>query len=130
WQQENGFAQTGYMSMEQIQRLDGQAARRAAEQAAETERQRQEAERLDRAYCEETGARGDEAGLRAYLGRYPQGIYAQVATDELARITAQRDQEAAARDRAAWNTARGTDTIAAYRQYLADFPRGAFRSDA
>lgn len=130
WQQENGFAQTGYVTMEQINRLDGQAARREAELSAEAERQRQEAERLDRAYWEETGARGDVPGLTAYLDRYPDGLYAEIAEDELARIEAQQQQENATRDRAAWNAAREADTVAAYRQYLRDFPRGNFRAEA
>ncbi len=130
WQQENGFAQTGYVTMEQIQRLDAQAARRTAEQAAEAERQRQEAERLDRAYWDETGARGDEAGLRAYLQRYPQGLYAEIAQDQLDLIAQQSAQANAARDREAWNSARSVDSAAAYRAYLRDFPRGNFIAEA
>lgn len=130
WQQENGFAQTGYVTMEQIQRLDAQAARRTAEQAAEAERQRQEAERLDRAYWDETGARGDEAGLRAYLQRYPRGLYAEIAQDQLDLIAQQSAQTNAARDREAWNSARSADTAAAYRAYLRDFPRGNFAAEA
>lgn len=130
WQQENGFAQTGYVTMEQINRLDGQAARREAELSAEAERQRQEAERLDRAYWEETGARGDVPGLTAYLDRYPDGLYADIAQDELARLGAQQEQELAARDRAAWNAARSADTAEAYRRYLRDFPRGNFTAEA
>lgn len=130
WQQENGFAQTGYLTMEQINRLDAQAARREAELAAEAERQRQEAERLDRAYWEETGARGDEAGLRAYLDRYPEGLFAAVAADRLATFEEQSRQERDARDRAAWNAAREANTAAAYRQYLRDFPDGNFAAEA
>lgn len=130
WQQENGFAQTGYVTMEQISRLDAQAARREAERAAEAERQRQEVSRLDRAYWEETGARGDEAGLRAYLNRYPDGIFAEIAADRLALLAEGARQEAAARDRAAWDAARTADTGTAYRQYLRDFPEGAFVADA
>jgi peptidoglycan hydrolase-like protein with peptidoglycan-binding domain len=130
WQQENGFAQTTYLTAEQISRLDAQAARRAAEIAAEQERQRQEALRLDRAYWEETGARGDEAGLRAYLGRYPQGIFAEVARARLERIEEERRRTEAEADRAAWNSARRTDTVAAYRAYLRQFPQGTYRADA
>jgi peptidoglycan hydrolase-like protein with peptidoglycan-binding domain len=83
WQQDNGFAQTSYLTASQINRIDGQASRRAAEIAAEEERAREEALRLDREYWEETGARGDQAGYRAYLERYPEGIFAQEAQSKL-----------------------------------------------
>ncbi len=99
WQQTNGFAQTGFLTREQINRLDGQASRREAEIEAEEERARQEAERLDRAYWDETGARADEAGYRAYLNRYPEGIFAEEATNKLAALTDNSDV-AADRERA------------------------------
>jgi peptidoglycan hydrolase-like protein with peptidoglycan-binding domain len=84
WQQENGFAQTSFLDAVQINRLDAQASRRAAEIEAEEERARAEAERLDRDYWEETGATGTDAGYRAYLQRYPDGIYADEAREALA----------------------------------------------
>ena len=84
WQQSNGFAQTSYLTAEQINRIDAQASRKAAEIADEQERERAEAERLDRAYWEETGARGDDVGYRAYLNRYPDGIFADEARDAMA----------------------------------------------
>lgn len=79
WQQTNGFAQTGYLNAEQISRIDAQASRRAAEIEAEEAEARATAERLDRAFWEETGARGDEAGYRIYLDRYPEGLFAEEA---------------------------------------------------
>ena len=83
WQQSNGFAQTSFLTASQINRIDGQASRRAAEIAAEEERAREAAIRLDREYWEETGARGGQAGYRAYLERYPDGIFAQEAQSKL-----------------------------------------------
>ncbi len=130
WQQENGFAQSGYLTMEQVQRLDGQAARRAAEIATEAERQRQEAARLDRAYWEETGARGDEAGLRAYLMRHPQGMFAAEAQQALERILRQAQEDQAARESGAWETARRQDSARAYRDYLRAFPEGPHAAEA
>ncbi len=79
WQQSNGFAQTSFLTEEQINRIDAQASRRAAEIAEAEERVRAQAEQLDRAYWEETGARGDAAGYRAYLNTYPDGIFAEEA---------------------------------------------------
>ncbi len=99
WQQVNGFAQTGFLTREQINRLDAQASRRAEEIEAAEEAERAELERLDRAYWDETGARGDEAGYRAYLNRYPEGIFAEEARAALNK--AEDSNEAAiARERA------------------------------
>ena len=89
WQQSNGFAQTSYLTAEQISRIDAQASRREAEIEAEKERERLAAERLDRAYWEETGARGDTAGYRAYLNRYPDGLF----SDEAKAALAEEEQE-------------------------------------
>jgi peptidoglycan hydrolase-like protein with peptidoglycan-binding domain len=130
WQQVNGYAQTTYLDREQIGRLDAQASRRRAELAAEAERQAAEAARLDRLYWDETGADGDAAGLRAYLDRYPRGLFAaqaQAALDELAaREQAARD----AADSQAWAEAAATDTVAAYRSYVRNFPDGRFVGNA
>ena len=130
WQQENGFAQTSYLTSEQINRLDAQAARRAAELEAEAERQRLAELRRDRAFWEETGAAGDEPGLRAYLDRYPDGAFSDRAKDELAVIEEEKRQAAEAEDRAAWDTAREADTRAAYVAYLSAFPSGVFEAEA
>ncbi|WP_322892979.1 MULTISPECIES: peptidoglycan-binding domain-containing protein [unclassified Yoonia] len=83
WQQINGFEQTSYLTAEQINRIDAQASRRQAEIDVADAAAQAEAERLDRAYWEETGARGTQAGYRAYLNRYPEGIFAQEANREL-----------------------------------------------
>ena len=92
WQQLNGYTQTSFLTREQINRLDAQASRRRAEIAAEEERAREEALRLDRDYWEETGARGTQAGYRAYLDRYPQGIYAEQARAALQEEEQQNNQ--------------------------------------
>ena len=130
WQRRNDYEESGYLDREQIERIDAQAARRAAELEAEAEARQAEQERLDRAYWADTGAHGDEAGLRAYLRRYPDGLYSEVARERLAPFDEDREAEAAAADRTAWNSARERDTIAAYRDYLAAQPRGAFREAA
>ena len=83
WQQINGFAQTSFLTTEQINRIDAQANRRQAEIDVADAAARADAERLDRAYWEETGARGTQAGYRAYLNRYPEGVFAERATNAL-----------------------------------------------
>lgn len=100
WQQSNGFAQTSFLTTEQINRLDAQASRRAAEAKAEEERAREEAIALDRDYWEETGARGTNAGYRAYLDRYPEGIFAGEARSKLAAVEETNNDAARAREEA------------------------------
>lgn len=130
WQQQNGFAQTGYLSNEQINLLDAQSARRAAELEAQAERVAAEQARLDRAFWAETGARTDEPGLRAYLDRYPDGLFAETATGQLAAIEAEKRREAEAEERSAWDAALAADTVPAYTAYLRTFPDAAFRAEA
>lgn len=126
WQQATGFTVTGYLDAPQLDRLRAQARDRAIQLEEEARRRQLEEERRDRAYWQETGAGGTEAGLRAYLERYPDGLFADVARVRLNAIEEERRRQAAAADRAAWDAARGADTIAAYRRYLQDFPQGAF----
>ncbi|MEM8537896.1 MAG: peptidoglycan-binding domain-containing protein [Pseudomonadota bacterium] len=100
WQQDNGYAQTSFLTREQINRLDAQASRRAAEAAAEEERAREEALRVERDFWDETGARDTQAGYRAYLERYPEGIFADQARAQLQDARAQDNAEARARENA------------------------------
>lgn len=130
WQQQNGYSQTTYLTAEQINRLDAQAARRGAELEAAAERARAEQLRLDRAYWQETGARADEPGLRAYLDRYPDGTFAAQAAEQLAAIEDAKRAAAAAEDTAAWEAAVAADTVAAYESYLQAFPNGALIAEA
>jgi peptidoglycan hydrolase-like protein with peptidoglycan-binding domain len=130
WQQVNGYSQTTYLNAEQIDRLLGQAERRRAEIAAEEERRALEAARADRAYWDETGALGDEAGLRAYLERYPRGQFADVATERLEAIEAEEAEARAQADRTAFELAATANTPDAYRRYLRDHPDGAYVAEA
>ena len=111
-------------------RLDDQAAERAEELEREAAAREAERARNDRAYWQQTGASGEEADLRAYLERYPDGDYADLAEDELGEIEAARAEAAARQDRQAWATAEETDTAGAYRQYLSEYPDGAFAEQA
>jgi len=130
WQQSNGFPQTSYLTRDQLNLLDAQAARRQAEIDAEAARAVAQAEALDRAYWAETGGVGDEPGFRAYLARYPNGVFAAIATARLAAIDAQRQTQAEAADRAAWSNAQSGDVIAGYQDYLVAYPDGVFAAQA
>ncbi len=68
--------------------------------------------------------------MRAYLDRFPDGIFSNVAQDRLTQIEADRRSAAQARDRAAWDIAVRDDTIPAYETYLRDFPAGGFVDQA
>lgn len=130
WQQENGISQTSYLTDEQISRIDGQATRRAAQIEAEAAREREAQLRRDRAFWDETGANGGEAGLRSYLDRFPDGVYADRATTQLEKIQETKLNRAARADRNAWTTARETNTQRAYQTYLRNQPNGSFRDEA
>lgn len=130
FQEKNGFPPSTYLTRQQITRLAEQAERRSAELEAEAERRRLEAERADRAYWEVTGAAGDEAGLRVYLKKYPDGIYSEIAQEQLSIIEEDKRREAAAQDRAAWDVAVNGNTVASYRNYLVAYPKGAFAEEA
>lgn len=130
WQNQQGVEATGFMTRDQITRLDAQAERRAAGLEAEAAQRRSEQLADDRVYWEQTGKRGDEVGLRTYLNRYPDGEYSEAATQRLDAIERNKRQNANQIDRQFWDYARNVDTIEGYRDYLADMPQGAFRDDA
>lgn len=130
WQKRFGHAQTGYLTRDQVAQLSTQADRRAVELEAEAARRRAEQEREDRQYWQDTGSKGDEAGLRAYLRRYPDGLYADLANQRIEAIEEERRARAAAQDRAAWDRARNANTVAAFRAYLSEYPQGAFAEQA
>lgn len=112
WQQVNGLAVTGYLDGAQITRLSAQADVR-----------REEIRAQDRAYWQQTGQGTDEAGLRAYLARYPNGEFSQLARQRLDAIEAEQARQD---DVAYWNqTGRGQDE-AGLRAYLARYPNGEF----
>lgn len=130
WQGRNGYDDTAYLTRDQIVKLTEQADARAAELEREGAARKAELERADRAFWQETGAKGDEAGLRAYLDRFPDGLYVDTATARLGALeTAARDQAGAA-DAAAWDLASRDNTAASYQDYLLAFPDGVFASEA
>lgn len=130
WQGANRFQQTSFLTRDQIFELAQQGARRAAQLEEEARARAAEQERQDRAYWRDTGSGTDEVGMRAYLERFPDGVFSNIAQERLDRIEADRRAAAQARDRAAWDQAAQADTRDSYQRYLNDFPRGAFAEQA
>lgn len=130
WQRHNGLEPTGYLDNDQLRLLGDQARRRAAELEEEARQRQLEEERQDRAYWQATGATGTEEGLRDYLERYPDGLFADVAMIRLEEIEQDRRNQAEVAERNAWDDARAQDTIRAYRTYLRMYPNGLFEGAA
>ncbi len=130
WQQSNGFPQTSYLTQDQVSLLDAQAARRKAEIEADEARELAQREALDRSYWAETGSVGDEPGYRAYLARYPDGLFSNIASARLAEIEERRRDALQEADRAAWARAEAENTVGAYQEYLAAYPDGVFANAA
>ena len=130
WQASNGFEGTGYLSGNQIVLLQEQGERRARELEAEAAARQVELDRRDTAYWRETGETGTEEGLRAYLARHPDGLYAERARELLEPFEEARREQAERADREAWDIARAEDTTEGYRRYLDRYPDGAFRQEA
>ncbi len=130
WQSRERFDPTGFLTGEQINLLDEQARRRAEELEAEAEIRREQQRAADLQYWNQTGSRGDEAGLRAYLKRFPDGEFAELAQERLDIYEEQKRERASARDRQLWENAVARNTAASYERYLVNAPNGAFRDEA
>lgn len=130
WQGAEDLAETGFLTGNQVARLQVQADRRAAELEEEARLRQEEADRRDTAYWRDTGRGETEQGLRQYLEEYPDGLFADIARERLAVIEEERRATAEAEDRRSWEVASRTNTVAAYRAYLQEFPEGSFAEEA
>jgi peptidoglycan hydrolase-like protein with peptidoglycan-binding domain len=130
WQDAQGFEATGFLTQDQVARLNEQGAERSAELRRQAERARAEEEAADAAFWRTTGAGGAPADLRAYLARYPDGVYAAEARAQLEAHEAEYREQAEAADRADWDAAVEDGTAEAFRGYLDERPDGAFAEEA
>jgi peptidoglycan hydrolase-like protein with peptidoglycan-binding domain len=130
WQRSRRFDETGYLPGNQVNALQTAADQRARELEEEARLRQQEQERQDASYWRQTGRGGTEDGLQAYLRRYPDGVYADVARRKINVFEEERRREAAANERRFWDDARSAGTEQAYIDFLKQFPNGVFAKAA
>lgn len=130
WQQSRGFDGHGYLTGNQIAALQAQAEIRARELEEEARLRKQEQDRQDAAYWRQTGRGGTESGLRAYLSRYPDGLYSIIARDRLEQLERDSRNRAAKAERDYWDAVQSDGSAKAYRKYLKKYPRGVFARTA
>jgi peptidoglycan hydrolase-like protein with peptidoglycan-binding domain len=130
FQAQNGLEGDGFVNPKTLKRLRRLSEVRAAELAEEAEREKLRRDAADARLWAQTGARGTEADYIAYLSKFPKGLYSSAARAELERIEQEKRASAERDERAAWDIARDVDTLAAYRQFLDQYPNGAFSNQA
>jgi peptidoglycan hydrolase-like protein with peptidoglycan-binding domain len=126
WQDDNGFDATGFISADQRTRLRAQAQEEAERQEELARLLRQEEDRKDRQYWREVGRAENEEGARAYLERYPDGLFAERARERLAAFEEIRRAEAEEEERLAWDAAKDADDADSYRAFLNTYPESGF----
>ena len=126
WQQRRDARETGYLDAAQVTRLRQAAEARTREVAA----QRAEGLRADRRFWEQTGAGGDAAGLRRYLGRFPEGQFADPARRALAALETPARPTGKKDDRLAWRQTVERNTASGYRAFLRAHPDSSYVDNA
>jgi len=84
WQQSVGIKPSGYMDAPQIQRLT-----QAAQAKTQADKAKRDAD--DLAAWRASGSGSQEGGVRDYLAKFPEGLFAPQARDALARFEANRN---------------------------------------
>ena len=118
------------MNAQALRLLRTQAERRADELAEDARRKKAERDAQDAALWAQTGARGTEADYRAYLRKFPKGLYADVARAELQDIEASKRNTALEAETRAWDAAQAQDSIEGYKDFMQAYPDGAFAEAA
>lgn len=130
WQRAIGAPVTAFLNAAQIKRIETAATERADELRHEAEQKRLEEERRDRQFWNDTGADGTEDGLRRYLRRYPDGVFAEQAQQGLDEIERERRRQSRKAERDAWDRAVMQGTVESYQEYLETYPDGQFQQEA
>ena len=130
WQKDRRFEETGYFTANQVAALTSQAQQRAAELAEEARERQEDLERADLSYWRQTGRLDTEEGLRAYLKRYPDGLYSDIALDRVEIYDARKRERAAIAEARDWDAALNEGTEAGFSAFLRKYPNGTFAADA
>ncbi len=130
WERAHNRDVNGYLSSADLDNLQAQGEAALAEQKRKEAEQQRVADAQDQGYWAGTGAKGTPAGYRSYLDRYPNGQHASEARAALSSMQEANADEALRQERRDFRQARRQDTAEAYRDYLAQYPNGAFRDDA
>jgi len=130
WQLKNGFDNEGWLTADQIEKLTAQGEVALEEQRRIAEETRRIREAEDNAYWSATGAKGNPAGYRAYLEKYPEGLHSKVARAALAKVAEAEADAQARKERRAFRRAQRRDTAESYRDYLGTYPEGIYRDEA
>ncbi|MCU4651495.1 peptidoglycan-binding protein [Roseibacterium sp. SDUM158016] len=118
WQSARGLARTGFLDADQASSIRREGEIREAVLAEE----RRAEERADRAWWQATGAGQSIDGMRAYLDRYPDGLFAERARSAISDWERAQDTANDAEAEAAWPRTLGIDTVDAYRTFIRNFP--------
>jgi peptidoglycan hydrolase-like protein with peptidoglycan-binding domain len=141
WQTARRFDPDGYLDADQIKVLRAEGAAKVAALEAEAKERQAKIEAEDRDYWAQTGRGGTAGGLRAYLRRYPDGLFAERARRDLTRIANQNagnngnsngdgGQTDSPQARRMYNEARDADTVEAYSVFLREYPNSRYSADA
>ena len=130
WQRTENLEASGYLNADQVALLKARAEVRADELEAEAEERKRQEELADIQFWQATGAKGTAPDYRAYLSRYPEGIYAQEAKRELDLLEADEREQAEAVERTFWDGIAARNDAEAYREYLQKYPNGTFANTA
>jgi len=130
WQRSRGIEGFGYLTGNQITALQAAADTRSRELEEEAARRRAEQERQDASYWRKTGREGTEGGLRAYLRRYPDGLYSEIARGHLDDIEEERLERVNREERDYWDRMSHEGSAGSYNKYISRYPNGAFVDEA
>lgn len=108
WQKENSRSETGFLSRTEIRLINEQA-----------NVERKKSEDADAELWADTRDADSRQGYEAYLRKYPQGLFADVARTELRKL---EDRD--------WKDAKDADTEDTYRAFLKSWPNGTHAAEA